>query len=86
MNEVPKYWQEHYTIGTLEVINIDDAKKESILHLVGIKIHPLFCKYLEGYFEKIYEFSIEGKKGKCTETECEFNGAPYHRYEFKISK
>ncbi len=86
MQEVPKYWQEHYTVGVLEPIKIDDAKKEAILHLKDISIHPLFCKYLEGYFEKIYEFALEGKRGSCTEVECQFKGAPYHSYEFKISQ
>jgi hypothetical protein len=86
MQEVPKYWQEHYTIGVLEPLKIDDAKKEAILQLKNISIHPLFCKYLEGYFEKIYEFSLEGKKGSCIEIECEFKGAPCHSYEFKISQ
>jgi hypothetical protein len=86
MQEVPKYWQEHYTVGVLESIKIDDTKKEAILHLRDISIHPLFCKYLEGYFEKIYEFSLEGRKGSCTEIECEFSGAAYHSYEFKISQ
>jgi hypothetical protein len=86
MQEVPKYWQEHYTVGALELAKIDDANKEATLHLKNVSIHPLFCKYLEGYFEKIYEFSLEGKKGSCTEVECEFKGAPYHAYEFKIGQ
>lgn len=86
MQEVPKYWKEHYTVGRLDVVKVDDSKKEAILNLVEIKIHPIFCKYLEGYFEKIYEFSTEGKKGECKETECIFNGSSCHRYEFYIKK
>jgi hypothetical protein len=86
MDEVPKYWQEHYNIGSLEATNVDDVKKEATIYLKGIKIHPIFCLYLEGYFEKIYEFSLEGKKGNCKETECMFKGAPCHRYDVSIKK
>jgi len=85
MNEVPRYWEEHYTVGKLETVKLDDETKDAILHLKDIKIHPLFCLYLEGYFERMYQF-IVGKGGRCRETECMFKGASYHEYVFNLKK
>jgi len=85
-DEVPRYWKMHYTIGNLEVINLDEKSKELILHLNDIKIHPILCLYLEGYFERIYEFVVGKRNGKCTETKCMFKGAPYHEYILKIKR
>lgn len=84
-DEVPKYWTAHYTVGELEVIDLNDETKDATLCLKGIKIHPLFCLYLEGYFERMYQF-IVGKKGRCKETKCMFKGAPYHEYVFWLEK
>ncbi len=85
MNEVPRYWKKHYTIGELETVKLDDETKDAILHLKGVKIHPLFCLYLEGYYERMYQF-IVGKKGECRETKCIFKGDPYHEYVLRLKK
>jgi len=86
MKEVPGYWSEHYTVGSLESININDERKEASIYLRDIMIHPIFCRYLEGYFEKIYELSLAGKKGDCKEIECAFSGATSHHYELKLKQ
>lgn len=85
MNEVPKYWGKHYTIGELETVKLDDETKEAVIRLKDIKIHPLFCLYLEGYYERMYQF-IVGKEGRCREIKCMFKGAPYHEYLFALKK
>ena len=86
MEEVPNYWKEHYTIGELDVVQMDDDTKYAVMRLKNIKIHPLLCKYLEGYFERMYEFIIGGLKGECKETKCMFKGDPYHEYVLRIKK
>jgi hypothetical protein len=85
-DEVPRYWRMHHTIGNLEVINLDEKSKDVTLRLNDIKIHPILCLYLEGYFERIYEFVVGKGNGKCTETKCMFKGAPYHEYVLKIKR
>jgi hypothetical protein len=85
MNEVPVYWKKHYTTGKLEVVYLNDETKDATLHLKDIKIHPLLCLYLEGYFERMYQF-IAGKEGRARETKCMFKGDPYHEYVFWVEK
>lgn len=78
--EIPRYWQEHYTIGRLETKKISTQEKIMILHLKDIKIDPLFCLYLEGYFERVIKFLYP--EGKCRETKCSFKEGQYHEYYF----
>ena len=85
MNEIPRYWEKHYTVGELKTIKLDDETKEAIIRLKDIKIHPLFCLYLEGYYERMYQL-IVGKEGRCRETKCMFKGASYHEYLFTLKK
>jgi hypothetical protein len=85
-SEYPSYWTMHYTIGNLEVIDLDENSKEITIHLNDFKIHPIMCLYLEGYFERIYEFAVGKGKGNCTETKCMFKGNPHHEYVFKMKR
>jgi hypothetical protein len=86
IGEIPGYWAKHYTIGSLEVVKEDEKTKDVILHLKDIKIHPILCLYLEGYFEKTYEFVIGKGRGKVEETKCMFKGDPYHEYVLTIKR
>lgn len=76
--DIPRYWEEHYTIGKLEVKESDEKKKRVVIHLKGIKLHPLFCLYLEGFFEGVGMFLYPTSKIK--ETKCMFKGNPFHEY------
>lgn len=79
--EIPRYWKEHYTLGELEVIKAKEKEKEMVLHLKGIEIHPIFCLYLEGYFEGVMRFIYP--QTQCQERKCTFKGDPWHEYYFK---
>lgn len=76
--DIPVYWKEHYTIGELEVKELDEAKKRIVLLLKEIKFHPSFCLYLEGYFEGVCKFLFPNSQ--CKETQCIFKGDPIHEY------
>ncbi len=78
--EIPRYWQEHYTVGRLEAKKVSTKEKEMILHLKEIKINPLFCLYLEGYFERVLKFLYPS--GQCRERKCSFKGDKFHEYYF----
>lgn len=84
MNEVPGYWARHYTVGVLELFSMNEETKETTVRLRDITLHPIFCFYLEGYFERMYEFVVGKGKGNCQETKCAFKGAPYHQYDFRV--
>ncbi len=81
----PKFWREHYSVGELKIISIDMGKYQFVIRLVGLSVHPVFCKYLEGFFQRIAIFGIRPGMN-CTETKCTFRGDPYHEYYFSWQK
>lgn len=78
--EIPGYWKKHYTVGVLEVKKVSEKEKTMVLLLKDIKAHPIFCKYLEGYFERVMKFIYP--QSSCKETKCPFRGDDYHEYTF----
>ncbi len=80
--EVPQYWKEHYReIGELKVAKLDENKKEVIIRLSEFKIHPIFCKYLEGYFETVLALSRVKGEVTCQEIKCMFRDeTSFHEY------
>lgn len=80
VKEIAGYWKEHYTVGELIVTEFDEKNKKMVLNIKDFKVHPIFCLYLEGYFERILLFVEKGVKVK--ETECMFKGASHHEYLF----
>ncbi len=79
--DIPRYWQEHYTIGLLDPKKVSTKDKELILHLKDIRVSPLFCLYLEGYFERVIKFMYP--QAQCRETKCPFKEGTVHEYYFK---
>jgi hypothetical protein len=82
--KAPEIWLKHYkNAGVLELINLDEEKKEMILRLNNFKVHPLFCKYLEGYFAGVTRLGVKTEKITCEETMCVFRGDPYNEFLIK---
>ncbi len=82
-NATPENWEKHHNIGSIELVKIDEDKKELIFRLLDYKIHPVVCIYLKGYFLQFAKLVIKGEEVNIEETKCMFKGDPYH--EFKIT-
>ena len=80
----PMVWKRHWSIGELELIKIDEANKQVVIRLNGVKLHPIFCKYEEGFFSGILRFTKPN--ARAIETKCMFKNAPYHEYTFSWEK
>lgn len=76
----PKYWNKHYTIGSLEVHKIDMKNKRFVLRVKDFKVSPLFCIFYLGYFKKVVEFGGI-KNPSVRETKCIYNGDDLHEFE-----
>lgn len=81
--ESSKYWEKHYTVGTLEPAEFNEEKKYLTVRLKDFKIHPILCKYYEGYFLRISQYAIKSEKITIEETKCMFKGDPYHEFLIK---
>jgi hypothetical protein len=79
IEEAPKMWRRHYTVGDLEVVKFDEKEKIAIIVLKNFSLHREFCATLKGYFSKIVEITL-GKPINCKETKCTFLGDQYHEF------
>jgi len=80
--EVPKIWREYFTVGDLEVRELNREEKYVILRLENFRCHQLHCQSLMGYFHTIVQMII-GSKASCEETKCLHRGDKYHEFLLK---
>ncbi len=80
--QAPKMWKNYYTIGSLEVAELNEKDGYVRIILKDFNVHPVYCSILPGYFIKIASMVV-GKEVESEELQCSFKGAPYH--EFKLS-
>ncbi|MBI5699470.1 hypothetical protein HZC35_04065 [Candidatus Saganbacteria bacterium] len=77
----PDFWKKHYEAGRMETEYHGD-EQYALVKLFDFDLHPVVCRYLEGYFQRIMLYST-GKEVKSSEIECAFNGKAAH--VFKLS-
>lgn len=81
--ESPKIWREHWTIGEIVPVELNEEKKYAILRLKDFQLHPIYCCYLGGYFVGLFQMMVKSPKITCEETKCSFRGDEYHEYLIK---
>jgi hypothetical protein len=77
----PEYWVKHYTIGRLEPVELDETTGSGVIHLYDFNVHPLYCKYLEGYFQRLFKFMYPHSRIEIKETKCMCNHSSYHEFQ-----
>lgn len=81
LEKAVEMWSNHFKdFGEVEAVEADEEKCETNLRIKGVKAHPLFHKYLEGYFEKAVSLGIRGRNIRTRETKCVYRGDPYCEY------
>jgi hypothetical protein len=81
--EASKLWKQHYSIGELIPVELNEEKKYAILRLKDFDIHPILCCYLGGYFCGIVQMVIKSPQINFEERKCTFRGDEYHEYLLK---
>jgi len=81
VKKIPAYWLQHYTVGEIKVLKLDEKNKEMIGYLKGVEPHPIYLLYLEGYFEKMLGFVKDGVTAKVRESVS--NAESYHEFIFR---
>lgn len=71
-------WEGHYTAGQLSAKS-NEEEKYAILRLKDLTLHPLLCRYLEGYFSTIVQMVVKSPV-TSKETKCSFKGDDYHEF------
>lgn len=82
IDEAPKMWRKHYSVGDLIVAEFNENKGYAVLRLENFKLHKIHCYNLLGYFSKILEMIVNAKVS-AEERKCVFDGDDYHEYFLK---
>jgi len=78
----PKMWKKLYSIGELEITEINKKEKLTVLKIKNFKLHPLHCLTVKGYISNVMKMVIGGNV-ICEETKCVFNKNDYHEFLIK---
>jgi len=81
-SHAPDYWVKHYSVGVLEATEFNEEKNYAITRLKDFNVHSIYCRYLEGYFQKLFQLMLPNKNVKIKETKCVFSNDDYH--EFRV--
>lgn len=79
-NHAPEYWVKHYDIGRLEAVDLDEPTGNAIIHLYDFNVHPLYCRYLEGYFQRLFKFMYPSSRIKIREGKCMCKHDTFHEF------
>ncbi len=72
-------WKKYYDAGKLIVKDFNKKEGKIIGEVDEFIGHPVHCRYMQGYFNKIM-FFVVGRETSCREVECIFEGGDKHRY------
>jgi len=80
LKNIPSYWRSHYSVGDMNVGEVNDKEGYLLVQLVNFEIHPIICRYFEGYFRRLLQFSFVDEVVESIETKCVFKGDDFHEY------
>lgn len=86
ITHAPQYWSRHYDVGSLTVVEFNEEKKHAVIRINDFKITPIYCRYLEGYFKRLFSFTLPKEIIKITETQCMHHGGSCHEYSIYWSR
>ncbi|MBE0432241.1 hypothetical protein IBX73_02105 [candidate division WOR-3 bacterium] len=79
--KIPGYWRRHYRVGELWASEMNGQERSLRLQLRNFRLHPVLCRYFEGYFGRLLQFGFADQQVECRETKCVYEGDACHEYE-----
>lgn len=76
----PAIWQKYYSVGSMEVAEVDEASGYAVVCLLDFNHHPIQCRYLEGFLRRAARLCLPHTEVLVEETRCAFGGDPFHEY------
>lgn len=80
--EAPRMWRKYYTVGRVEVRDLNKKEGLVILRIQDFGLSPLHCHLLKGYFSALVQMVVN-KPTVCEERKCIFSGDSYHEFFIK---
>ncbi len=82
-SHAPEYWTKHYDVGYLEAVKLAEKERYAIVHLHDFEVDPIYCRYLEGFFSRLFKYMYPRSRIGINETECMCEGGEAH--EFRVN-
>jgi hypothetical protein len=79
INKANELWEEHYSVGRLEVLEVNEDDKFMRIALHDFSLHPIFCDYFTAYLEFIIKLGV-GENVSGEEVKCTHHGDNYHEF------
>jgi hypothetical protein len=79
-SHAPEYWTKHYDVGHLEAVELSEEKRSAVVHLADFNVHAVYCRYLEGFFGRLFKFMFPRSTVKIRETLCMCEGDARHEF------
>jgi hypothetical protein len=79
-SHAPEYWTKHYDIGRLQAVELNEEKGCAVVHLCDFEVHAIYCRYLEGFFGRLFTFMFPRSTVGIRETSCQCKGDSLHEF------
>ena len=74
------FWKRYYTVGELQVEEINEKEQRAIIVLKNFRGYNSFCRIAEGYLYQTLSYVVEKNNLKVIENECPLREGRYHRF------
>jgi predicted hydrocarbon binding protein len=78
--EIPRHWNRHYTVGSMDPGELHEDEKHFIIRLRDFYTYPIMCTYLSGYFIGTVELLGDFTNLTVEEVKCMYKGDDYHEF------
>ncbi len=75
--QAPKMFKKHYSIGSLEMKEIEE--KKAVVTLKDFDVHKVYCLTLKGYLTEVTSMVVN-KEIRCEEVACTHEGDSHHEF------
>ncbi len=80
--ESSQMWRRYFTVGNIEVTELDEKRRRIIFKVKNFQFHPLHCQILKGSISVIIQMVI-GCNVTPEEMKCIHRGDEYHEFLLK---
>ncbi len=78
--EIPRHWQRHFTIGSMDPCELHEDERFFIVRLKDFKTHAIFCTYFSGYIIGMVELIGNYTNLTVQETKCQHRDDKFHEF------
>ena len=79
INQAPRAWRGYFSVGSLEIGEINKSEKYLIARLKNFDFHPLHCEITKGFLSAAIQMVVKNET-TCEQIKSSFKGAEYNEF------